>query len=161
MVCLTTDQLFCLPEKWSCRSPKRILYMSQIHVMVISEINCCFESGIHDYSPYGHIHVQILHKIVWWSSVDLPDHVVDGFRIRDCLWRYGKEVFQRWILLFLLQVVSHKLLSFEQQACTDSESSVSSEICTFSCVRFPCCSSFNPSRYASFTLTWDAEAASN
>ena len=34
-------------------------------------------------------------------------------------------------------------------------------MCSFSCVRFPCCSSFNPPRYASFSLTWDAEAASN
>ena len=25
---------------------------------------------------------------------ELPDHVVDGLRTKDCLWRYGKEVFQ-------------------------------------------------------------------
>ena len=68
-------------------------------------------------------------KIVWWSSVDLPDHVVDGFRIRDCLWRHGKEVIHcrvfilltsevlSWIVLSLLQVVSHKLLYLEEQAC--------------------------------------------
>ena len=52
--------------------------MSQIHVMVISEMNCCFESGIHEYSPCGHIHVQILQRIAWWSFVDLPDSVVGG-----------------------------------------------------------------------------------
>ena len=31
----------------------------------------------------------------------------------------------------------------------------------FSCDRSPCCSSFNPPRYASFNFTWDAEVASN
>ena len=62
--------------------------------MVISEMNCCFESSIHEYSPHGHIHVQILHRIAWWSSSNLPDHLVDGLRIWVCLWRYGKEVFQ-------------------------------------------------------------------
>ena len=70
-LCLTIGQLFHLTEKLSCRSSKRILYISQIHVMVISEMNCCFENGIYEYSRHGHSHVQILHKIVWWSSVDL------------------------------------------------------------------------------------------
>ena len=76
-LCLTTDQLFHIPEKLSCSSPRRILSISQIHVMVISEMNCYFESGIHKHSPYGHNHVQILHKIAW-TFVDFPDHVVDG-----------------------------------------------------------------------------------
>ena len=66
-LCLTTDQLFCIREKLSCSSPRRILYISQIHVMVISEMNCCSESGIHESSPYGHIHVQIFHRIACWS----------------------------------------------------------------------------------------------
>ena len=68
-------------------SPKRVPYMSQFQVMVISEMNCCFESGIHEYSPYGHIHVQILHRIVWWYSVDLPDRVLDGFQTVGCVRR--------------------------------------------------------------------------
>ena len=70
--CLTTDQLFCFPEKLSCCSPEIILYKSHIRVMVFSEMNRCSKSGIHEYSPNSQIHIQIFHGIVWLFSIDLP-----------------------------------------------------------------------------------------
>ena len=67
--------------------------MSPIHVTVISEMNWCFDSNIHEYSPYDQIHVPNPHRIVCWSSVDFFDHV-DVIRVRDIVWRYDKEVIQ-------------------------------------------------------------------
>ena len=90
---LTTAQLFKISKKLSCSSPRIILYNSQIHVMVISEMHCCSESGIHKYSPHGHIHIQIFHRIVCWSSVDFSDHVVDVNHVRDVIRPHGEEVF--------------------------------------------------------------------
>ena len=67
--CLTTDLLFCFPEKLSSEIN---LYESQIRVIVFSEIpdvffrvfspemNCYLKSGIHEHSPKSQIHIQNL-----------------------------------------------------------------------------------------------------
>ena len=72
--CLTTDQLFCFPERLSRCFPMMILYISQIRVIVYSVMNRCSKSGIHEHSPNSQIHVQIFHRIAKLSSTDFPDH---------------------------------------------------------------------------------------
>ena len=124
-------------------------------------MNCCFESGIHEILPtLPHSRPNPPQDRLMVVRRSSPDHVVDGFRLRYCLWRYGREISQcrfcivfdffvtlkRWIQVFLLQVVFPQAslvwaTSLLYQGSAESESSISSKICSFSCVRFSCCSS--------------------
>ena len=90
--CLTTDQLFCFPEKLSRCFPKIILYKSHILATVFSEMNCCSKSGIHEHSPSSQIHIQVFHGIVRLSSIDFLDHGKDGFRFVRCVQRFLEVV---------------------------------------------------------------------
>ena len=128
---------FWLTEKFSSRTPKRI-YMSQIHVMVISEMNYYFESGIRQRLPYKRLFVAIWQRSV---PVSLPYYLDFS------------EKLKRWILLFVLQsgfprasLIWATNLWYHGP---DSESSVSLN-----------CSFFKPPKYASFKFTWDVQPAS-
>ena len=65
-----------------------ILHVSQIRVMVLSKMNCCSKSGIPKVAPSGHSHVQIVLRVVMFSSADLPDERENCFRTVDCGWRH-------------------------------------------------------------------------
>ena len=91
---LTTDQLFNILVKLSCSSPRRILYISQIHVMVISEMNR---------RSLRVTFINIHQKAIFTTDLSedrllvfqrFSDHVVDVIHLRDVVWRKGKEVFQ-------------------------------------------------------------------
>ena len=162
--CLTPDQLFCFPEKLPRSVPKMILYKSQIRVIVFSELNCYSKSGLHKRSPNGQIHIQIFHKIARLFSIDFPDHGEDGFHVVRCVQRYLKVVVPcRFSILLTLHVnwrtdsackgVAAKLYCFGQQVllcCTKSQP--------------PDCQSLLNLLLlldASFSRTWDVDAASN
>ena len=51
-------------------------------------MKCCSKSGILKYAPNSHIHVQIIHRVVMFSSVDFPDDREDCFRMVNCDWRH-------------------------------------------------------------------------
>ena len=82
----------CFPQKLSPCFPMIILYKSQIHVMVFSEMNRCSKSGIHEHSPNSQMHIQIFHRIARLCSIDFPDNGEDGFQIVGCVRRYVEVV---------------------------------------------------------------------
>ena len=69
--CLTTDQLLCFPEKLSRCFPKdgSLQISNSCHSLFRGEL----------------LLVQTFHRIARLSSIDLPDHGDDGFRIMDCV----------------------------------------------------------------------------
>ena len=56
--------------------------------MVLSKDECYSKSGIQKYDPNSHIHVQIIHKVVMFSSVDIPDDREHCFHMKNCGWKY-------------------------------------------------------------------------
>ena len=69
-----------------------VLRIMQMRVIVFSEMNCCWKSGIHEHSPNSQIHIPIFHGIAWLFSTDLPGHGEDGFHAVRCVRRYVEEV---------------------------------------------------------------------
>ena len=60
--------------------------------MVLSKTNCCSKRSIQKYALNGHSHVQIIHWVVMFSSVDPSDDQEDCFRMMNCGWRHLQVV---------------------------------------------------------------------
>ena len=142
-------------------------------------MNRCSKSGIHEHSSNRQIHIQIFHGIARLSSVDFPDHGEDGFHVMGCVRRYLEIVPTSLLCPFLTfwinwrigsmckglppllhcfgQQVPLRGTSFSAAGLSESSESSSSSWCD----GFLRCSFINPPRYASFSRTWDVDAASN
>ena len=51
-------------------------------------MNCCLKSGIQKDALDSHIHVQIIHMIIWFPFVDFPDDREDCFRVMNFGWKH-------------------------------------------------------------------------
>ena len=146
--------------------------------MVFSEMNCCSKGGIHEHSPNSHIHIQIFHRIARLSSIDFPDHGEDGFRKMECVWRYLEVMSPCRFCITLTFSLSTEAPAPCAMVCSQaalfwamsfpvwyqisaSGLSESSESSSSWCDGFLRCFSVNPPRYASFSRTWEVDAASN
>ena len=135
-------------------------------------------SGIHEHSPNSQ---EFISKSFIKTPRCLPqissDHGEDGFHVLECVWRHLEMMFQyRFFVLltFLLdwrtgsvckgslpiftvlgKGFHRNLFPFVAGLSESSESSSSW------CDGFPCCFSIDPPRYASFSRTWEVDAASN
>ena len=133
-------------------------------------MKCCSKSGIQKYVPNSHIHVQIIHGVVmfsrrysWRSRILLPFDELWLETWRDCV----------TIPSFQLLVFPGKLIHGAQVSpptgfsvtssslpVSDSERSTSPDS-SFVGTGFTVAVSINPPRYASCSLTWELDAASD
>ena len=108
----------------------------KIRVIVFSEMNRCSKSGIHEHSPNSQIHIQIFHRIARLSSTDFPDLGEDGFRTNGmCVAIFEDNVTMSLLYPFWL------FFSTEELA--------------------PCARVCSQTAFASFSRTWEVDAASN
>ena len=63
-------------------------------------MNCCSKSGVQNYVKNNHIHVEIIHKVAMFSSVDLPNDQEDCVRIVNCGWKHVQIVWPLFAFSF-------------------------------------------------------------
>ena len=142
--------------------------------MVLSKMNCCSKSGIQKYAPKSHIHVQIVHRVVMFSSADLPDDRKKCFRMMNCGWRHVRIVWPLYLLSFWTSLAVWftgckgflrsilKATAFPVTTSSlpiwDSERSTSPDS-SFVATSSPVAMSINPPKYASCSCAWELDAA--
>ena len=138
-------------------------------------MNCCSKSGIQKCAPNSHIHVQIIHRIVMFSSADSPDDREHCFRMMNagdtCRLCDNSLLFSFWTHL---AVWFTGCMEFPRSCFISTWFSVTSSSLPVSCSErptspdssfvatgFPVAVSTNPPRYAFCSFTWELDAASD
>ena len=142
-------------------------------------MNCCSKSGIQKCAPNSHIHVQIIHRVIMFSSVDPPDDREDCFRMMNCGWIHEKIVWPFYsnsfwtsrVVWFTGCIGVPQFFFFSATGLpvtssswrlqvSDSERSTSPDS-SFVATGFSVAVSINPPRYAFCSRTWEVDAASD